>query len=440
MDLLISARNKISNNIFLRNVFMIASGTAFAQFLTVVTSPLITRMYSPEDYGIYTSYLAISGIFASIGSLNYDKGIPIAENDEKAVNLMITSLIILSISISIVTTSLIFWGDSLIQLLGENIPLSLLNSWLPLGLFFIGVFQILSQWAYREKNFSALSRIPVSQSVFGNLTKIGFGLSRLESVGLIIGAIVKESSGITNLLLPFIKDNKKLIKKVNKKNILWSLKRYKDFPLYHTPALLLDRAGVQLPIIFITALFGGSVVGAFGLAWSIVNIPTSLIGKSISNVFYGEVASMRYDHPDKLKKLSDSLIKKLALIGLIPLLVLSIYGPNLFSFIYGDEWYQAGVYARILSFSAFFNLVFNSVSKVYEAYEKQREKLILNGVRLVLVFVVFGISALTNTNSDVTVGLYTFVICIMYLANYLGANRIMTTEIKKHKINRYISN
>jgi len=97
---------------------MIAGGTAFAQILNALLSPVITRIYSPREYGILTVYIAILGLIAVIGSLNYEYSIPIADDDHKAINSVFLSIVILIFLTLCISFILFFFGNKALGLFG----------------------------------------------------------------------------------------------------------------------------------------------------------------------------------------------------------------------------------------------------------------------------------------------------------------------------------
>jgi O-antigen/teichoic acid export membrane protein len=157
----------------------------------------------------------------------------------------------------------------------------------------------------------------------------------------------------------------------------------------------------------------------------------SLIGTSVGNVFYGEAASIGRKNPKKIKELSNNLLKKLIAIGIIPLITLILFGPILFKFVFGSNWYQAGIYAQIIAFLVFFRFMFTPITNIFSVFERQKEELYLDSFRLVLVLIAFGISKYVNLDSFWAIGLYSLAMCIVYFVTYIYAQKILNDEIKK---------
>lgn len=408
---------------------MITGGTAFAQVLNMILSPVITRLYAPEEYGIVSLYSAILIALSFLGSMNYEMGIPIAEQEEKAINVLSLSIITLLFFTSLVTFIFIFVGDILLTLLNGEALIEY-KYLIPVGIFVVGLYNIFTQWAYRRKNFKSITQTKISQSIFQNLISIGFGILGKGPVGLVLGRIFGQGSGITTLTYQVIKKDRDLLKKIRKQEILWAAKRYRNFPLFTAPRKFLGDISIAMPILFITSLYGSQAVGLFGLANTIIQLPMNLIGNSIGNVYYAESASLRRKSPEKIKELSDKLLKILIGVGLIPFLLLVFFGPALFSFIFGENWYEAGIYASLLSWSVFTRIIFKPISNIFEIFEKQKLAFKLNILRLVLVLISFGISSYLSLNSFWAVGLYSLAMSIIYFLQYVLAQKILHDEIK----------
>lgn len=428
MNLISILSKKISKNKFLKNILLIAGGTAFAQVLGIIFSPIITRIYPPEQYGVLTAYTAVLGLIVISASLDYQKAIPIAEDDNKAVNLLVLSLISLISVVVFVIILLYLWGDFFLGILHSEALFSY-KYLIPVGVLFAGLYNIVLEWGFRARNYNVITRTKVSQSITSNLIKIGLGILNIGPIGLIIGTITGQSAGITSLSIPLLK-KRSCFGSVSFRSLKYVLKRYKKFPLYSAPSNYVYTASNHLPVILLVSLFDSTITGFFGLAKSITYLPISLIGNSISQVFYSESAHLGNESPKEIKKLSVKLMKKIAMVAIIPLLVLLFFGPVLFSFVFGKEWYEAGVYARLLSIMVYFHFIITPIGRVLEIFERQREGLVLNIVRLGLVVGVFSISKIMGFSSYVTVGLYSISNAVTYIILLILVLRILDNEIK----------
>lgn len=415
------------NNQFAKNIVLVSGGTIFAQGLSILLSPVITRLYLPEEYGVLTIYIAILGMISTTGSLKYELAIPIADDEESAINIFALSISILAVVSLTVAFALFIAGNQLLSIFDAD---NLLNYiyWIPIGLFFAGLYNIGMQWAFREKNFRSISTTKLTQSIAQNITKILLGLLSVGPVGLIVGSIMGQSMGTSTLLTPLFKE-KSLLLKINCENIFKNAKRYIKFPLLSAPSQFLNTLGIQLPILFITQVYGKEEVGLFGLAYSIVNLPMNLIGRSVADVFYSELANVGRKDPKRIKILSKKLLRKMILYGFPPFLILSIFGPSIFSFVFGEAWYDAGVYAQLISLLVFARLIFTPISNVFIVYEKQKIGLYLDVLRVIMIGSVFLISSKMNLSSFVAVGFYSITMVFIYLITFMLAQRTINENI-----------
>lgn len=420
---------KIFKNKFGKAVFVVASGTFLAQFISAIVSPIITRVYSPEEYGVLTLYASVLSVFA-ISSLKYEIAIPISRNEKIAINVLLLSILILSGFVIVLTIALYLFGSFILNYFNYG----LLNDFIiliPIGVFLSGLYRIFRQWALRVKDFNSISITTFTQSLLGNVLKVILGLFGMGSFGLILGQIIGQSAGLTRLSKPVLSKKKTLFEYIKIRKIIWCIKRYKDFPIYNTSIDFLSTFGKQFPTIFIATFFGSQVVGLYGLAYTIVRLPMRLIGTAIGDVFYAEAASIGRKNPKKLKQLSNKLILRLSLIGIIPIITILLFGPELFQIVFGNLWYEAGIYARIISIMLFTILIFAPVSRVYEVFEKQKLRLLIDIFRTVLVVLVFSASWYFKLGPYLTIFLYSIVISIIHLVIFIVAQKIMNMEIEK---------
>lgn len=421
---------KVLNNNFSKGVALIAGGTAGAQLLNILFSPIITRLYTPEEYGISTVYFSILGMLMIIGSLRYEWGIPIADNDTKAINLLVLSVLILITFVIIIVILLTYWADFFLSFFSDNTIILNYKYYIPFGIFIVGIYNILMQWALRNKDYKSISKTKLSQSIVQNITKIGMGITSFGTTGLIIGGILGQSAGILTLSTPLINERKSVVKKISKNEIKDCIKRYIRFPIFSAPSQLLNTAGIQLPVLFLASMYGNGVSGHYALAHSMVSLPMVLIGGAVADVFYGEAATLGRSNPKRLKALSRKIFRKLFFIGLLPLLILILFGPVLFLVIFGENWYEAGVYSRILAFLVYTRFIFTPFGRIFSVFEKQKIEFILDFLRLVLVLLVFWISDYFSFNSYYTIGLYVLTMSFVYLVTFLLVNKVLNNEIK----------
>lgn len=417
---------------FVKNVAWISGGTAISQGITVVASIFVARIYSDTDFGAFTLYVSALSILMIVASFKFEDAIPIVSSKAATLNLAVLSFLLL-VSWSVVLLVLLwFFGDPIAALLGEP-ELGKYFYLLPIGLLFTGVYNILYQWALKEKHFPLITRTKVSQGVGLSIGKIGIGWIHASPFGLIAGHIIGKSAGLFSLSRRFFRLYRQDWNKVSSRRLNWSFKRFRYFPLLNLPAQLLSTVGQRLPVFLITSAFGLDVVGQYGLSDMIVSLPLLLIGTAVGDVFFAEVAEKGKKQPQEILKLSNQLIVKLAAIGSVPMLILLFFGPWLFSFVFGADWFMAGQISQIIGVLAFFRLVFTPISRVYVLFERHLALLFFNVLRVVLVAGSFGLGLSLELDYLVTIGIYCGVMSLFYIAMYVFARKIVSDQLRTVK-------
>jgi len=421
-------------NSILKNVLMLTGGAVLAQVINFLLSPVITRLYSPEDYGILSVYGSILGLLVIISSLKYDSAIVIADDDETAINIVGLCLAVLLCIISIILIILFFVGNIILNKLNYGLIIQY-KYYIPLGVFLLGLYNIFSQWAYRKKNIKSISKTKFTQSLFNNVIKIFLGLGKLKAAGLLLGTIAGESAGLSTLSIPFFREYFHLLKEIKWQKIKYCAKRYIKFPLFTSISQLFNQAGLLLPSLLMLSLYDTRTVGYYGLANSVLSLPMNLIGNSIGDVFYTEAASFGRQDPKRLKELSIKFLKKLIIIGLILLVIILIGGPFLFGLIFGKSWVESGNFARIMVIIIFSRLIFTPICRLYSIFEKQKEELFIDLLRVILVLSVYYISKYLLLEIKTYLILYSICMCFLYILNFIIVQCILKNKIKEKNYN-----
>jgi O-antigen/teichoic acid export membrane protein len=362
---------------FLKSVVTLTSGTVIAQAITVVASPVITRMYSPNEMGVMASYSAVIAILGVIATGCYEQAIVLPENDDDANAIaFLSGIIAIVFGIFITIIFVIFY-----------VPLSYVfklqgisPGWIYCIGFIVslvGIDAILDKLIIRSRFFKILAFTQITQQVSTNGIKIGSGLLGMGSGGLYLATILGYLSRVLQLFLSqknrFLK-NKKM---PDRNKIKEMARRYKKFPLVNAWSGILNSASTQIPVIVITSIFSATVTGYYSLSHRILSLPMTFIGQSMGQVFLERAAKAR-NNPESLARMTIDIYKKLLLIGSVAMSVITFYGDIIFPFVFGSQWITAGKYAQWLSIWLVFVLSTSPLSSIYFILERQGEGLIVN--------------------------------------------------------------
>jgi O-antigen/teichoic acid export membrane protein len=388
---------------FSRNVLTLMTGTTIAQAIPIAISPILTRIYTPEDFGVFALFLAITSIFGSIASGKYELAIMLPKKDEDAINIFALGFIITSLISFILLFLVILFGNYIVIILGND-EIKLWLYFVPVTVFFIGIFNILNYFNNRKKNYTDLRKATILKSIVFASIQLSIGFIKQGATGLITGQILSHIFANMQLLKNIIKD-KVLISKISKPKIIALAKKYKDFFKFSMPSTLLSTIASQVPILLLSNFFNATIVGFYSLSHKLISMPIFIIGSSIGQVFFQKSSVLKEDK-EALKILTLNTYKTLFKIGIIPFSILAVFADYIFGFIFGKEWIIAGEYAQVLSIWILFVFISSPISNLTSILEKQKEALYFSIFLLIVRVLVILFGALILNNAYQTIVLH----------------------------------
>jgi len=363
----------LPNNNFARGVSVLVGGTASAQLVVLLAAPLLTRLYSPDDFGVLTVYIGILSLLSVIASLRYELAIPLPEDEREVVALTLLSFLIVLMVAGLSGILVLFWGQGLAELL--QVPSLGDYLWLfPVGVLFAGSYQIFTYWAVRLKQFPVLAKTKLWQQLVTAALQIA--AFKVGGIGLILGQVSGQGIGVSTLA-------KKIISRESWKNppfakmkfVAW---RYRNFPLFSTWGGFLNAAGTQAPPLLFASVFGATAAGLYALAHRIIALPMTVLGQAVGQVFLSNAAiDFR---AGKLPPLVISAQRALIKIILPPVLFLILFGPESFAIIFGERWIQSGEIASWLALWMLVSFSTSPLSSVFTVIERQALGMIMQAV------------------------------------------------------------
>jgi O-antigen/teichoic acid export membrane protein len=353
---------KLLKSEFNRNVLTLMTGTTIAQAIPIAITPILTRIYTPEDFGVFALFMAIASIFGTIVNGRYELAIMLPQKDEDAINIFALGFIIAFVISLILLILVLVFNNYFVNLLG-NKEIGVWLFFIPITVFLVGLWKLLNCFNIRKKQYKDIAKATIIKTIVLSTVQLSIGLIKSGVTGLISGQIISQLFANTKLLSNIIKD-KALISKISKVKIISLAKKYQDFPKHNAPAALSDSAALELPSILLPKLFGMAMSGYFFLAHKMIAIPSALIGKSIEGVFFQEMSAkknMRF----KCWPFFIKTVKHLFFIGLPISFFIALFGPYLFQIVFGDQWKVSGEIAPYLAIIFLFTFVVSTVSSVF---------------------------------------------------------------------------
>lgn len=368
-----------SNSIF-RDAAKLVSGTLGGRLVLLFAMPLVTRLYSPEDFELLAVYAALVGTIAVSSCLRFEIAIPLAENDDDAFHLLVLSLMSVAGVVALILLLAVALPQQVAKLVGS--PGIEAYMWLvALGVAMTANYSALQFWATRNRRFGAIARTRVGQATTGAATMLGFGWLGLAPMGLLLGNMLSLGAGGLSLAVQVVRRDLAALRVVTHRGLAATLSKYRRYAMFSAPEALANVAGIQVPIILIASM-AKNEAGQLFLAMQIMAVPMTLLGASVGQV-YASRAQEELRH-GTLYHFTLSMMCRLFLIGVIPMTLAALLAPPIFPLLFGAEWMRAGAIVPWIAPWMLLQLTVSPVSLGLHVTGHQRIALVLHGFGLAL--------------------------------------------------------
>lgn len=358
---------------FLRDVLKLASGTVLGRLIALAALPLVTRLYSPEDFALLAVYLSIVSIVSVAACLRLEIAIPLADNDDDAVNLLALALLGLGLVTSLALALTLLMPARLAGWLGK--PEIAPYLWLvPLGIAMAGTYSALQFWTTRARRFGHIARTRIGQATAGVITILSLGWAGVVPMGLLLGNVLNIGAGGLGLGIHALRTDRRKFRSLTPRRMRGTLRKYCRYPVYSTPEALFNIAGIQVPVLLIAA-HGGAEAGFLLLAMQIMTAPMTLLGSSISQVYMSRAAQEYRE--GRLAPFTLAIMRRLVMVGVGPLILAGALAPIVFPWIFGAQWARAGEIVTWLVPWMALQFIASPVSMVMFVVARQRGMLAL---------------------------------------------------------------
>jgi O-antigen/teichoic acid export membrane protein len=368
---------KIFTNSFLGNILKVASGSIISQVIGFLILPIITRIYSPEHFGEFAVLISIFAVLSPLMGGKYEIAIVLEKNINNKSSLYLISTIITLFLSLLLFFIFYFTGDFIINYLNIKITKNLFFS-IPILLLIFGILQANKFILTSNNNFGVLSKIIVFDKLINTSSRLVFGIIKPSGFGLIISEFISKTIVVLYSTFMVCKNKLVILKKLD---CIYLLKKYKNFPTYELISDWFDSISNSLPLLLLAYYFEDTILGYFSFTLFTLKIFINIFSKSVSSVYYQKISHMDLE---KRKGFTLRLNDSLCLISVFPFLLLILGAPEIFSLVFGKEWYEAGSYAQILAPYLFFVFLLKPVVSLYRVYSKQKILLYFNIINLIM--------------------------------------------------------
>ncbi|PKP23483.1 MAG: hypothetical protein CVU06_08050, partial [Bacteroidetes bacterium HGW-Bacteroidetes-22] len=254
-----------------------------------------------------------------------------------------------------------------------------------------GSYQIVNYWMTRQKQFTGVSAGRVAQTTTNALLNLGTGLLKTGHAGLVWSYLGGLSISFATIIGFVKKADFRQLRLINRKEIKKLAKHYSDFPKINSLHAFTDILQQSLLIFLLSYFFSDTIVGSYSRTFRLLAAPSSLIGTAIGQVFFQQ-ASSRIARGESIRTLTLNLMRGLAFIAIPGFGIVVFFGGPLFSFLLGEAWYTAGLYAGAIAPWLCVNFITSPVSTLPLIIGRQKTAFLISliGNSLILISVFYG--------------------------------------------------
>jgi len=412
---------------FLGSVGVLVGGTGIAGAISALMLPVLTRLYTPQDFSLLAVLTGVIAIVSVAACLRFDIAIPVPEQDVEAANVLGLAVLCLAAIVVLLSGALLVVPASLLARFNQPDLESYL--WLvPVGVMVVALNSALQFWLIRRKDFAAIARNRVAQAGAGAATQATVGWLNGMTLGLILGPTVAAAAGCVGLAWRIFSVENNLLNSISWPRMRAAWSNYHRFPKYSALEALSNNAGIQLPIILIAALASGPEAGFLMLAISVIQAPMGLLGTAVGQVFLSRAPQeFRLGH---LGTFTATILGGLLKTGIGPLIFGGLLAPDLFAKVFGEEWRRAGVLMAWMTPWFAMQFLASPVSMALHVANRQRAALFLQLFGVVLrVGAVYGASLTAMGLISEAYAVSGFVFYLVYLVVVFHAAGVRASDI-----------
>lgn len=352
-----------------RNFTKLLSANVVAQVIGLLVYPILTRLFSPDDFGLLNLFMSIGGVLVVLSTAEYYYAIVLPKDDRDANNVLGAGLLWLLAVTALVAISALFSGP--ISALFNAPKLASFYWLMPLYVLAIGAWNLLNYWYIRQRKYSSISRYQVSQNLFSAGGKLAFGYGGVMSGGMIYAVVIAPLLSLFTSLLRYRKQLSQSLRQITWTGLRQQAVEYRNFPCFVLPKSLINMLAGQMPVLLLTPFFGSKAVGFLSLALLLGYTPIGTVTRAIYQVMYQSTMN-RVHHSLPIGDIFRKFIIFTSALVLPVFAVLWFVLPDLTAWLLGAQWHLSGLYLRWMLPWLFVSLLSCSINYLFDVFMQQK--------------------------------------------------------------------
>lgn len=364
-----------------KHIVILSMGVIGAQIISILTQPVITRLYSPEAFGNLSLLISLANIFLPLSTMQYHISIVNAKKEEEFALCKLTFFLVILTTVVFAMGLVVYVqiGGEKYEKLGSLIYISVI--WYSM----MGIVYIIESYNNRHNEYNLMTKVTFNRAVFSNITKIGLGLLNTGIIGLTIGQTVGYIAGLKKQAQSFV-GHIIQIKHTEWSQVWQVAKKYSAQPLYALPGLFILQISYSALSIIINTAYSAEDSGFFALSMTILGIPLALVSNNVARVFFKN-ASQEYEEKENFRSTFRNTAALLILLSVMGFGILWLIAEPVFALVYGKAWIKSGTYVKLLIPMYAMRFVVTGMMHGFVISNQQRLKTILQGLFIVALII-----------------------------------------------------
>jgi O-antigen/teichoic acid export membrane protein len=388
----------IQFNKFVKNVLNVSFFTILAQIIGLLALPIITRIYSPYDFGLYSFFVTVISIVGIFATSKFDQAILVSDKDQIKKSLLFIIFLISSFISFFTIVVLVFLDYTNLYTLDVSSKFEFFFL-IFLSIIFYANSLSLNFWHNSNGRFTLMGSASLMRSASAAIVKIFIGSYLLYlGFGLIYGFVFSQGIFLCILIIAYyMKDYDqhssfkfKLRSRYSLETLKETIIRYKDFPKFALPTDFILTLSLQAPILLTGPIFGGTILGYFALSRTVLGLPAQVLGGSVKTVFQKEAAA-QYNKYASCESIFKKTLFSMTAIVFLPCILTILFAEPVFVLIFGEEWKIAGEFCQILAPLYFIRMIAKPLTFMFQISNHLKFDMKLMNMFLVFSIIAFSV-------------------------------------------------
>lgn len=407
----------------IKNTLKLTSGSVINYVIPIVTTPILTRIFSPADYGVWGIFSSIATILTVFVCGGYEYAIVESENEEERNN-----VVKLCVGICTIFNLLLTLFFFIMRLLGSSLfEIGDLIFLVPLYLLLTGFLSILQNYSNAHEFYKTLAVSQIVAGVTLALSRIVLGLLNIQN-GLVYGAALSSIITVIYLYFPSLKGGLSLFTQTSSGSLKELIVKYKNYPLFDAPSTFIVYLSNNIPVLLLSRYFGKDLLGGYTMVLQLLLLPMSFIGANMGRVFFQQISNDK----SMIAPTSHQVYKISFLLGLAIIVFFLLGGDYLLYWILGHDWSIAGEYALYLSLWSFFTISYAPLKPIYRVKKKQNVQMIIMIIALIVQTTYLLLAAKTFDNISFVILYYSIVCSVFKIVEGIVLKKLCGLPVRKN--------